>query len=112
MAYSIDFRKAAIKFWDAGHTKGELYEVFGVYQSRINDWKKLLKTTGSLEPQYRETRESKIDLEILEEAVERKPDATLAELAKIFDCTEQAIFYALKRANLTLKNNFCVRRTM
>jgi len=80
-----------------------LYEVFGIYPSRINDWKKLLKTTGSLKPQYKENRKRKIDLNKLEKAVERKPDATLAELAKIFDCTEQAVFYALKRANLTLK---------
>jgi transposase len=103
MAYSVDFREAAIKFWDAGHTKEELYEVFKIYPSRINDWKKLQKTTGSLEPQYKETRERKIDLKELAKAVERKPDATLAELAKIFDCTEQAVFYALKRVKLTLK---------
>jgi transposase len=103
MAYSIDFREKAIKFWDNGHTKEELYEVFEIYPSRITAWKKLLKETGSLEPQYKVTRESKINLKKLEKAVERKPDATLAELAKIFNVTEPAIFYALERANLTLK---------
>ena len=105
MAYSIDFRKAAIEYMEKGHSKEELYEAFGIYPSRITAWRKLLKATGSLEPQYKETRERKIDLTELTKALERKPDATLGELARKFDCTETAIFYALKRAKLTLKKN-------
>ena len=105
MAYSKDFRKAAIEYMEKGHSKEELYEAFGIYPSRITAWRKLLKETGSLEPQYKETRERKIDLTELTKALERKPDATLGELAKLFDCTETAIFYALKRAKLTLKKN-------
>jgi len=105
MAYSKDYRKAAIEYMEKGHSKEELYEAFGIYPSRINAWKKLLRETGSLEPQYKETRERKIDLGELTAAIERKPDATLGELAKIFDCTEVAIFYALKRAKVTLKKN-------
>ena len=58
-----------------------------------------------MEPQYRETRKSKIDMAKLSEAVERKPDATLAELASKFGCTESAVFYALKRLKLTIKKN-------
>ena len=105
MAYSIDFRKAAIEYMEKGHSKEELYEAFGIYPSRITSWRKLLKETGSLEPQYKETRERKIDLIELTKAVERKPDATLAELAKLFNCTNVAIFYALERAKLPLKKN-------
>ena len=105
MAYSIDFRNKAIEYWEKGHTKEELYEAFGIYPSRIIAWRKLLRDTGSLEPQYRETRESKINLAKLSETVERKSDATLGELASLFDCTESAIFYALKRLKLTIKKN-------
>jgi transposase len=105
MAYSKDFRKAAIEYWSKGHSKEELYEAFGIYPSRITAWRKLLKETGSLEPQYKETRERKIDLTELTAALERRPDATLGELARLFDCTESAIFYALKRAKLTLKKS-------
>jgi transposase len=101
--YSIDFRRKAIEYWEKGHTKEELYEVFGIYPSRITAWRKLVKETGSLKPQYKETRESKIDIKKLAAELERKPDATLAELAKVFKCTDSAIFYALKRAKLTLK---------
>ena len=103
MAYSIDFRERAIAFWDKGHTKEELYEAFEIYPSRVNEWKKLPRETGSLKPQYQKTRKRKINLEELERAIERKPDATLAELAKQFDCTFQAVEAACKRAKITRK---------
>lgn len=105
MAYSIDFREKAIEYMDKGHTKEELYEAFGIYPSRVNAWRRLLKETGQLKPQYRETRSSKINMNELEQALERTPDATLAELAKLFSCTEQAIHYALKRLKITLKKS-------
>ena len=112
MAYSYDFRKAALEYWEKGHSQEELYGAFGIYPSRIDDWKKLQRETGSLEPQYRETRKRKIDMNELTKAVERKPDATLAELAKIFDCTDVAVFYALERAKIPLKKTIQIRRTM
>jgi transposase len=74
MAYSIDFRRKAIEYWESGHTKEELYEAFGIYPSRVYMWRKLEKETGALKPQYPKTRLSKINLQELEVAVERKPD--------------------------------------
>jgi transposase len=105
MAYSEDFRRRAIEYIDEGHTYDELYEAFKIYPSRISEWRKLLNKTGELKPQYRETRSSKIDMKQLEQVLERKPDAYLSELAAIFGCTEQAIFYALKRLKITNKKN-------
>jgi len=103
MAYSIDFRKRAIEFMDEGHTEKELYVAFRIYGSNVYKWRKLLEETGSLQPQYRETRQRKIDPEKLKQALERKPDATLPELAKQFDCTKQSIDAALKRLKITRK---------
>jgi transposase len=103
MAYSLDFRKRALDFMDEGHTYAQLYESFKIYPAAIEDWRKLLEETGSLKPKYRKTRKGKIDKEALKRAVEEKPDAYLSELAKLFDCTEQAVFYALKKLNITLK---------
>jgi transposase len=105
MAYSKDYRERAIAYLDEGHTYEELYETFKVYPSRIAEWRKLLNETGDLKPQYRKTRSRKIDLEKLEQALERKPDAYLSELAAQFNCTEQAIHYALKRLKTTVKKN-------
>jgi transposase len=103
MAYSVDFRKRALDFMDEGHTYAQLYESFKIYPTAIEDWRKLLEQTGSLKPQYRETRKRKIDKEALKRAVEEKPDAYLSELAIPFGCTEQAVFYALKKLNITYK---------
>lgn len=103
MAYSIDFRRRAIEYMDEGHTVKELYEAFKIYPSSVSRWRELLERTGTLNPEYRETRKRKIDLNELERAIERKPDATLSELARLFDCTKQAIDAALKRLKITYK---------
>jgi len=103
MAYSIDFRKRAIAYIDEGHTGKELYEAFKIFPSNVNKWRKLLKETNSLSPQYAKTRKRKIDLKKLEQALERQPDLTLPELAKMFNCTKQSIDSALKRAKITRK---------
>jgi transposase len=103
MAYSVDFRKKAIEFMDKGHSTKELKEVFGIYPSEIGKWRKLLAQTGSLAPQYRETRAGKINMEELEKAVEERPDAYLSELAEQLGCTKQGVFYALKRLKITYK---------
>jgi len=110
MAYSKDFRERALAYMDEGHTYKELYEAFKIHPSAIESWRKLLAETGSLEPQYRKTRKRKIDLEKLQQAIEEKPDAYLSELAKPFNCTPQAVFYALEKIDVTVKKTIHVQR--
>ena len=105
MAYSEDFRERALAYMDEGHTYKELYEAFKIYPSAISQWRALRSATNSLTPQYRDTRSRKIDKEQLQRAVKEKPDAYLSELAEPFGCTEQAVFYALKKLNITVKKN-------
>lgn len=105
MAYSIDFRERALAYMEEGHTYKELYAAFKIYPSAIAKWRKIHAETGSVKPQYRKTRSRKIDKEKLQRAVEEKPDAYLSELAKPFGCTEQAVFYALKKLKITVKKN-------
>ena len=102
MAYSIDFRKAAIKYLET-HSEEELYEAYRIHSSNVYRWKNLLEKNGSLEPQYPKTRKRKIDLEELKRALERKPDLTLPELAKIFNCRKQSVDAALKKGKITRK---------
>ena len=103
MAYSIDFRRRAMEYMDEGHSGEELYAAFKIYPSNVNRWRKLLNKTNSLKAQYRKTRKRKIDLKKLEQELERKPDLTLPELAKMFECTKQSVDAALKRAKITRK---------
>ena len=105
MAYSEDYRRRAIEYIDEGHTYAELYEALKLHPSRIAEWRKLLAESGSLKPQYKKSRKSKIDMEKLAEALERKPDAYLDELAKPFECKPQAVHYALKKVKVTVKKN-------
>jgi transposase len=105
MAYSVDFRKRAVEFMDEGHTGKELYAAFKIYPSEVNKWRKLQEETGSLEPKYPKSRKGKIVIEELEKAVEKKPDAHLSELAKPFNCTKQAVFYALEKLKVKCKKN-------
>ena len=108
MAYSEDFRRRALEYMDAGHTGSELYEAFKIYPSAIERWRKLLAETGSLKPQYKETRSGKIDKERLQQVIEERPDAYLSELGEVFDCTKQAISTALKKMKISYKKNFHV----
>lgn len=103
MAYSIDFRRKVIEYKDKGHTHAEVREVFGIYPSTLSEWRKLLEEKGTLEAQYPATREIKINMEKLERLIEEKPGAYLHELAKEFNCTKQAIFYAQERLGITYK---------
>jgi transposase len=88
---------------DEGHTGKELYEAFKIYPSVVNDWRRLLKETGSLEPRYPKERKGKIDLKKMKAELERKPDITLPELALIFGCRKQSVHTALKKAGITYK---------
>ena len=65
----------------------------------------MLAETGSLEAQYPKEKKGKIDIKILEAEVERKPDATLPELALIFGCKKQSVHTALKKVKITYKKN-------
>jgi len=103
MAYSIDFRKAAVEYKDSGHTFEELKNVFGITNKTYSDWKKLYKETGSYGKRELVRKPKKIDYERLIKAVEEKPDAYLYELAEPFNCSEQAIFTALKKLRITVK---------
>jgi transposase len=103
MAYSRDFREAALNFKQTGHSFAELKEVFGIKPQTYYNWLKLKENTGKLEARKVERRKRKIDLEKLEQVVREKPDAYLSEIAESFNCTPQAVFYALKRGKITYK---------
>ena len=103
MAYDEKYRKRAIEYVEKGNTLKELKETFGIKSKTYYDWKKLLKESGSLKFRNAKTRRRKIDKDKLRQAVEEKSDAYLSELAELFDCSEQAIFYALKKMKITYK---------
>jgi transposase len=103
MAYSIDYRKAAIEFKQDGHTFAQLKKVFKITSKTYYEWIELLETTGSLQFRNATERQRKIDVEKLKQAVEEQPDAYLRELAAKFDVSTTAIHRCLKKHKITYK---------
>jgi len=103
MSYSTDYRKTAIEFKEKGHTFKELKKVFKITPQTYYNWLELEKESGSLKARKVEMRKRKIDLTKLKQAIQEKPDAYLYELAKPFNCTIQAVFYALEKLKITYK---------
>lgn len=104
MTYDKNFRERAIAFKQSGATFKQLKEVFGIDNKTYAAWVKLQEETGSIvTTKSHNPRKRKIDLELLKQEVERNPDAYLKELAVLFNCTPQAIFYALKKLRITYK---------
>jgi transposase len=101
MAYSRDFVERAVMYYVAGHTAAEVKEVFGIARSTLYDW--IARAEAGYPKSPKRTFERKINLATLQQALEEKPDSELSDLAKLFDCTLQAIFYALKRMGYTQK---------
>jgi len=104
MAYSDDYRKRAVEYRDSGHTFAELREAFKIPARTYYDWKQKF-ADGYYDMKVTRTRRRKIDREKLRQAVAEKPDAYLRELAEQFACTEQAVFYMLRKLDITLKEN-------
>jgi len=80
----------------------ELKTVFKIPPETYYLWKEKLENGYTGEKVFRE-RKRKIDKDILRQAVADNPDIYLYELAKIFNCTEQAVFYALEKLKITRK---------
>jgi transposase len=103
MAYSIDYRKAAIEFKQSGHTFAELKKVFKITARTYYQWLELQEKTGSLQFRNAKERQGKIDPEKLKQALEEKPDAYLRELAAKFGVSTTAIHKRLKKCKITYK---------
>jgi transposase len=103
MAYSIDFIKTAVAYKRNGHTFKELREIFGIPPETYYQWENRVESGYYEVKRDKQERDRKIDKEKLKQAVADKPDAYLYELAELFDCTPQAIFYMLEKLDITLK---------
>jgi transposase len=91
MAYSADYRKAAIEYKRNGHTFKDLKEVFRITPRTYYQWVKILEETRMIKLKIARTRRGKINLAELKKAVEEKPDLYLRELSEKFNCSMAAL---------------------
>jgi transposase len=104
MAYSEDYRKAAVEYKQNGHTFKELKEVFGITPCTYYQWVGYLETAGTYKPVIKRTRRwRKIDPAELKKAVEEKPDLCPRELSSKFNCSTTAIRKRLAQLGFTYK---------
>jgi transposase len=103
MAYSVDYRKAALEYKRSGHTFKELKEVFKITPRTYYQWVENLKTNGNVKVKIKQTRKRKIDPDALKKAVKEKPDAYLRELSKGFNCSTTAVHKRLIQLGFTYK---------
>ena len=105
MAYSADYRLAAIDFKKSGHTFKDLREVFKITPRTYYQWVENMETSGKVKIEKKQTRKGKIDPDALRKAVEEKPDAYLRELSKKFGCSTTAVYKRLLQLGFTYKKN-------
>ena len=111
--YDKSFRERVIAFKESGVTFKQLKAVFGMERRTYLAWMKLRDETGSVVPeQVFRSRRRKIDKSLLKKAIEEKPDAQLSELASLFKCSVPAVFYALKKMDITLKKTFLMPKNL
>jgi transposase len=102
MVYSIDLRKRALNYIANGGTRLEASKIFGVTIPTLANWLSREKQQD-LAPRMKGSKPSKIDNEKLKKYIELYPDSYLREIAAHFNSTLQAVFYACKRLDITLK---------
>ena len=99
--HSLEFRKAALKYYHKAHSYMKTCEAFEISQSTLHEWIKR-EGTGCLESRCHGTS-PKIDREKLREYVDEHPDAYQREIAEVFGCSQPTICYNLKVLGYTLK---------
>jgi transposase len=105
MSYDKKFREQVLKYIENGHSIREAHRVFELSTTAIMGWKKLQKETGGLEKRPLDRKSTKVCSEKLLTFLNENPDSYLRETAEVFNCTEQAIHYAMKRLKITRKKN-------
>ena len=105
MAYDTKYREQVMKYLDRGHTIEEAHKVFEVGTSTIKRWKNLKRETGKLNKRPLERKNRKICPDRLKAYITENPDSYLKEIAEVFNCTDAAIYYALKRLKISRKKN-------
>jgi transposase len=103
MAYSVDYRRRTIEYYQEGHTQAEVKDVFNVCPKTIRDWEARINA-GSLKPSYPKTRKPrKLPPDELRQYINEHPDAFLEEIGEYFNCSAEAVRKALKKLKITRK---------
>ena len=108
--YSKEFRERAVACVKEGKSRTSICAFFGIGIATLDRWLRLQREHGSVEAKKRGTYQPrKVDASALQAAIAAQPDATLEELAHLFDCSHQTIDYWCRKLGITRKKNHAVR---
>jgi transposase len=101
MAYSLDFRKRVFAVKEKeGLTFSETSKRFHVPMNTLFRWQR------RIEPKTKRNKPAtKIDMKALRRDIRKYPDKFQYERAREFGVTQGAIWFALKRMNISVKKN-------
>lgn len=105
--YSKDLREKALAYYDRGHSRAEVCDVFGVHRHTFASWMRLRAKGGDVTPRLSQKakRPHKIDPDKLRAYLAAHPDAYLIEIGRVFKVSDVAILKACRRLGLTRKKN-------
>jgi transposase len=103
MAYEKKFRERVLAYRAEGHTIRETAKHFGVGETTLKAWNKLVTSGEGLAIKPRKRVAPKLDPDKLRAYVAEHPDDYLHEIAAHFNCRSTAVHKALKRLNITRK---------
>jgi transposase len=110
MAYSEDLRKRVLAFVQAGGSKTEAAERFGVSRAIIFLWCRTPEKTSASKPGPKGCW--KVDLMVLKQKIEERPTAYQQELARGLGVSRSSIWRGLQKLRLTRKKNVSLQRTL
>lgn len=106
--YSMDLRERVMAAYDAGRQTKEIAKTYGVSPAWTRRLKQHRRERGDIKPRTGGGRQTpKVDPARLQDLVNQKPDATLAELRESLkvDCSIWTICKALRKLKLTYKKS-------
>jgi transposase len=111
MSYGRDLRCRVVKFVQHGGGQSEAARVFGVSLGTVKNWMRAGLAGKPSKPGRRTGQGDKLNRAALENALKRKPDLMLKELASMFGVSINAVFHACKTQGLVRKKNGGLRRS-
>jgi transposase len=105
----VPVRERIIHLYDAGKKTGEIAKALGYCKAATRRIRQVLRERGTLQPLlHLRGRKSGLTPEVAErlrELVQRRPDATLAELAEAIGTSDSTVDRWLRKLDLSLKKN-------
>lgn len=103
--YSLDLREKAIKHYEQNKSLRKTAKIFNISRTSLLSWIKIQKEHGTPKAIPPKSRPSKVPTMELVEYIEKKPTATLKQIAERFKCSITQAYRRLRQINVSHKKN-------